>query len=481
MDKRNGAKKILEKIRVKVPPGASMSSSSNPRRQCNRVSSGCSTQLVIQNHLNFKRSAAPSRCMFYQDGSWVDLPGEVVERLRFGFLEGKPAVDVPIEGSMHLFDFLRMLQIDLETGSERSIAWIDVNGKCFFPKVFVGGERNAVPEDLKLEITISVDGNLGKRKRELLESEEEKEEGTGESSSNNQEHVSKKQQIVARDSGTHKWANVTLLREGEKVHSTVKQLFLSGISRIEPEATITAIHQWTRMDPLGRARTENFQKHMNIIKAARGTCNTTLAWHGTSAEAVASILTHGFGLPSKSCGSGIYGVGVYLSPVGLPYVSALLSDADDNGEKHVVLCRVVLGNVEKVDVGSKQTYPSNVNFDTGVDDVNNPKWYVVWSANMNSYILPLCVVSYKSFNQMAGRFRGLRSMDWVPIAWNMLTIKFFSKLKNSLPLQEVTELETLCRIYEGGELPKDHFVKQLRSIVGDEVLSSTIREIRASK
>ena len=80
------------------------------------------------------------------------------------------------------------------------------------------------------------------------------------------------------------------------------------------------------------------------------------------------------------------------------------SEVDDEGEKHVILCRVILGKCEKIEAGSKQSYPSAVDFDTGVDDLNNPKWYVVWMANMNSHILPECVVSYKSSDSLPGKY-----------------------------------------------------------------------------
>lgn len=76
---------------------------------------------------------------------------------------------------------------------------------------------------------------------------------------------------------------------------------------------------------------------------------------------------------------------------------------DGNGEKHLILCRVILGNVEKVEVGSQQYYPSKLEFDTGADDLNNPKWYIVWSSNMNRHIIPEFVVSYKSSRQVQGK------------------------------------------------------------------------------
>lgn len=52
--------------------------------------------------------------------------------------------------------------------------------------------------------------------------------------------------------------------------------------------------------------------------------------------------------------------------------SAKIAEADENSEKHMKMCQVFLGNVEKVEVGSQQCYPSSVDFDSGSDDPKNP-------------------------------------------------------------------------------------------------------------
>uniref|UniRef100_A0A3N7F2B8 PARP catalytic domain-containing protein n=1 Tax=Populus trichocarpa TaxID=3694 RepID=A0A3N7F2B8_POPTR len=84
---------------------------------------------------------------------------------------------------------------------------------------------------------------------------------------------------------------------------------------------------------------------------------------------------------------------------------AKFSEADDNGEKHIIPCRAILGNVEKVVTGSQQYYPSGIEFYTGADDPkNNPKCYVVWSSVMNRHIIPECVVSFKSSINVPGKF-----------------------------------------------------------------------------
>lgn len=60
---------------------------------------------------------------------------------------------------------------------------------------------------------------------------------------------------------------------------------------------------------------------------------------------------------------------------------------DKDEEKHLILCRVLLGSVERVDLECYKTYPSNTGYDTGSDDPKNRKWYE---------LLLVCVVSCKT-------------------------------------------------------------------------------------
>ncbi|KAM1621366.1 hypothetical protein ACFX1T_019818 [Malus domestica] len=112
---------------------------------CTRSSSASSKNFCNRMHYpsNFKRSAAPAR--------------------------RKAVVSVDIEGSTMLFDFVRMLQIDLGAGSQRSIAWIDVNGRPFFPKAFVNEDLVDRSDSPKVQINqrVNVSGRvLGKKRTE---------------------------------------------------------------------------------------------------------------------------------------------------------------------------------------------------------------------------------------------------------------------------------------------------------------------------
>lgn len=86
------------------------------------------------------------------------------------------------------------------------------------------------------------------------------------------------------------------------------------------------------------------------------------------------------------------------------FPSSKLLGADEDGVKHMALCRVILGNVEKVEAGSQQCHPSSPEFDTGVDDPTCPKRYIVWCSNMNRHILPEYIVSFKSTYHLAGKY-----------------------------------------------------------------------------
>ncbi|KAK4395719.1 putative inactive poly [ADP-ribose] polymerase SRO1 [Sesamum angolense] len=52
----------------------------------------------------------------------------------------KPVVEVEVNGSKTLLNFLHMLQLGMDSGLHQPIAWIDVSGKCFFPEIVTDDE-----------------------------------------------------------------------------------------------------------------------------------------------------------------------------------------------------------------------------------------------------------------------------------------------------------------------------------------------------
>ncbi|XP_021284170.1 probable inactive poly [ADP-ribose] polymerase SRO3 [Herrania umbratica] len=460
------------------PPPPSSSWKSSRKCACRRSSK----RIASQNRANFEKSAAPFLFMYYRNSSWLNFSEDVVKTLRAGFLERRPIIEASIDGAKYYFDLKRMVQIDYVTGNQRSISWIDENHKCFFPNIFFSEEEITESEsesvsgdnigcnykansnncNAKIEIEVKIDGASSKRKREEPEV----------SSANKAVDVIKRQRL--EDGGAARWPDSLLLRETEKAYVVVKGHFLNGMKKADDGVTVTSIHQCKHEGHLNKARRKVFEKQVGITKSARGTSNIVYAWYGASAYVVESVLAHGFGMPSIVPAADVCGVGMYLSSFQLPQLSAKLADADGNDVKHLILCRLILGNVEKLEAGSKQCHPSSVDFDTGSDDPENPKWYVVWSAKANMHIMPECVVSFRASGNIQGQPRPAAGVGYS-------LERLFSKIKSCLPPAKVREIWISYSTFKAGKLARDAFLRHLRLVAGDGVLKSAILEISASR
>ncbi|XP_010939314.1 probable inactive poly [ADP-ribose] polymerase SRO3 isoform X2 [Elaeis guineensis] len=389
-----------------------------------------------QDFKNFRKSSTPSRFLFFCDDSWTDFPYEVFNILRAGFVAGTAILEVTVDNCSYIFDFQRMIQIDMRTGISNSIAWIDINGQCFFPRVVVDRQRNIIIDKRPSDCNNSL-----KRKRDEFEMIEEHSDESPEPSN-------------AATFDRPRWTGVEVLGDGDRYYKVVEKLFLDGMRKFAPETVITSIHKCLHSSPSGNSRLKAFQIQMQMTKANRGDDNVKFGWYGTSARDVAAVISHGFGQPNNSTlGSDACGVGIHLSPPHSPFASSLLSEVDANGERHVILCRVIMGRSEKVEAGSLQFHPSSEDFDSGVDDLENPKWYILWSTCMNTRILPEYVVSFKSSKQSQDMGRSLSS-------------------------SQRQDIEISYDHYKAGKMSKDTFIKHLRSTAGDKLLASIIRRIR---
>lgn len=68
----------------------------------------------------------------------------------------------------------------------------------------------------------------------------------------------------------------------------------------------------------------------------------------------------------------------------------------------MILCRVIMGKTELLYPGSKQFHPSSEEFDSGVDDLQNPRRYIIWNMNSNSHVYPEYVLSFKVSSKAQG-------------------------------------------------------------------------------
>lgn len=372
---------------------------------------------LLRYYTNFMQSGLPERVMFYQMGKWVDHEPEVVGVIRKEFEHKKAAVEVSLKGDHLIFDFVRMVQFNFKTSLEKPIAWIDERGCCFFPEIYADlheqhGDCHHEKKDelsslsklhgaqeIKLQIEIEVNGVTDSKsvdycgessplvKRIKLGQNAEVEDSCDKVSDvRMSEDVGENQHLGNKFDAEVEKANVDL------DSGAVKEMFLKGMSLV---GGANVVDICSNSGSMWQGRLELFLKQVEITQKCRGNPNVRYAWLPSTKEASSQILTHGLGLFGLQQIKSAYGIGVHLAAASCADTSAIYSDVDENGVRHMVLCRVIMGNMEVVHPGSKQFHPSSQNFDNGVDDIQNPRHYVVWSMNINTHIYPEYVVSFK--------------------------------------------------------------------------------------
>ncbi|KAL2559795.1 putative inactive poly [ADP-ribose] polymerase SRO2 [Forsythia ovata] len=189
------------------------------------------------------------------------------------------------------------------------------------------------------------------------------------------------------------------LDEGKNEHSTIKKIFLMGIGLLGKESDVVAIHKNLYSSLVGAARMEAFRIFSAAVAGkCGGDANVKYAWYGGSRDEVYEIISHGFSRCKEAENGVSHGIGIHLSPTNAALDSVMSAEEDENGLRHMLLCRVILGKPEVVPVGSGQFQPSSENFDSGIDNPLAPKKYIIWSAYMNSHIFPNYIISFRTPN-----------------------------------------------------------------------------------
>ncbi|OAY69995.1 Inactive poly (ADP-ribose) polymerase RCD1 [Ananas comosus] len=422
----------------------------------------------------FRRSAAPARFLCFSGGGWVDIARHVFDVLRQGFVRGRTSVEASVDGKLCVFDFLRMVRVELETGEANSIAWIDVDGKCFFPRTVLDDQRKDASFP-KLEIAIRIAGDSSSSSSDC---NSKKKRDFAANSTQEWSDESPEASAMLTSERVTRWTNLEALDGGDRYYKVVEKLFLAGMRRHAPNTVVTSIRKCSHASRSTNCRLRAFQLQTQMMGAVRGDGNVKFGWFGGSASDVAAIAAHGFGKPNNgSLGPEAHGVGVHLTPPHSPYRSALLSEADEKGEQHIVLCRVLMGRTEQVSEGSSQFHPSSDEYDSGVDDLKNPRWYIVWSTHMNTHILPEYVVTYRSSNKQQSSQR-IATTERKPLVVGLCFPKLFSEIGSILPSSGAQNLEIWYKDFKEGKMRKDVFIKSLRALVGDKALASLIKKIR---
>ncbi|KAL4196069.1 hypothetical protein AMTRI_Chr04g181500 [Amborella trichopoda] len=583
-----------------------------------------SVKSIVNNYENFLKSGLPRRLMYLSYGDWIDFPKFAANLLIEAFKVRNSAIEVILDGCLYLVDFLHMVRINLESGVQQSVAWIDEFDKCFFPKLFfdgsvlpaclvcngTSGEKNrhgAMNEnrgiEVKVEIGISgadsskpedwgevsishvkaikAQKSLPSNERSELEqdtsttrnpSADAKEViaengaippiGYGESKSpisgiQNSSNRSSGSREIIRENGASPplgyeesrlpvsgiqnvmpmdcglgHEKLVLLDRGCNDYDMVQNMFVAGFGMFLTASNIVGIYCNSPTSSSVQARLQSFQKQIEITKSYRGNANVRQAWHGSFKLGVSGIMLHGFGFgqSGKPRNGVAYGIGIYLSPEDCSYLSANYCDVDENGVQHMVLCRIIMGNMEQVQPGSEQFHPSSEKFDSGVDDLQNPKHYIIWSTHMNTHIYPEYVVSFKVPPNIQEYWGGLKG-TWSPVgvpgvplrdsqlkheassvdlardgqksdilkgseeklqenvpktvkmptsAWMPFPVLFAAIEKNISPVDKDL-LDRYYTDFKTKKITREELIKKLRLVIGDKLLISTLKNLQGRR
>ncbi|XP_057871443.2 probable inactive poly [ADP-ribose] polymerase SRO2 [Cryptomeria japonica] len=461
---------------------------------------------VVENYSNFKKSGVPARVMYFCEGEWTDFPSEIAVLVKQALQDGKTAVEVAVDGILCLLDFLHMLQIDQKSGTQRSIAWIDVDGKCFYPRI-VCHEMGELCS-LSVDLTFHGVDRLGIENCKVV---------TEDTKSVQAEQGSSTRVFAANEAFDGAGDNLIKLNDDDREFVDVRNKFLAGLKTLATFTSIIGIYRNSHRSVSGRSRLHAFQRYVHIITRKNGgNGNIQHAWHGTSRDGICGIIKHGFGQLMIPKHGAVLGKGVYLAPANCSNVSAVYSDIDENGEQHMMLCRVILGNMEVVRPGSRQCHPSSEDFDSGIDDLTNPRRYIVWSTDMNTHILPEYVVSFRvspHLREHWSRFKarqharskletdgGQQSysaldrkseqpcpalvkesrhnmQEHLPMptsAW-MSFPRFFNVIEKFLSSSSISLMKKNCADYEESKISREDLIRSVRMIAGDRLVIAALR------
>lgn len=315
---------------------------------------GCKTKLMscgshirrplLASYSNFTRTGVPQRLMFYKNGEWNDYPQVLVDLVRKDLQIKKATVKIESNGYHLLLDFLHMFQLDLKTGVQQPIAWIDEAGSCFFPEIYSDDEdepngnwrheggKDEEPlfnercgsREIKLHLEIEINGmdqpelkecsgesnglvkkikidQIPASGRYVMEVENS---CNGERGPQVDEDVEDNQQMEKNSTRATDSVNRKLDCD------TVRKIFLKGMSTCGG-AELLDIYECS--SNLTQARLELFEKQVEITKTFRGDANVQYAWLASSKGELSTISTYGLGHCGLAKMKSIYGTGVHLT------------------------------------------------------------------------------------------------------------------------------------------------------------------------
>ncbi|XXG40849.1 hypothetical protein AAC387_Pa01g1464 [Persea americana] len=246
-----------------------------PSSRCKRMNDGPSfdARSIGQNYSNFMNmTQRPKRVMFFDggDGAWHEFPEDVMVPLSDAFSAKTPIVQISMANCSYLFDFIHMVVTNMNTGTNRSVAWIGEGGSCFFPEAVFDDNNDKTmssnSDEIELKLRIQIGGTDSS---EPSDSEEEHE------ATSNARLVETKEAVVTENSTsrmtpTHSFlifhrlgCELVQLERQDKDFKIVEEWFLTGLgaSDATPD-NVVRIYRFVPEDGAAQARWQKFEEHI---------------------------------------------------------------------------------------------------------------------------------------------------------------------------------------------------------------------------
>ncbi|XP_027915380.1 inactive poly [ADP-ribose] polymerase RCD1-like [Vigna unguiculata] len=480
--------------------------------------------------LSYKKSGKPARLMFYKNGEWVDFPRDILDLVKKDLEIKKSVVEVELNGYHMVLNFFHMYKLNMKTGLQQPMAWIDEAGGCFFPEVYAAYSEEPYTlckqgtgkstesynsNEVKLQLEIEINGLDQWKLRECSDESNSLFNGIRIDSKQKScpydvevENSINKENYGNVDESIQQNQEIDLEAYTESVcgklnFDSVQKIFLKGMNNNGiTDSNIVGIDRCS--GAAMQARLELFLKQAEITKKCHGEANVQYAWLASTKRELYTMMEYGLGHCRLSASKGSYGTGVHLAAVTCPDTSARYCDVDENGVRHLVLCRVIMGNMEILRPGTGQFQPSSYEYDNGVDDIQCPRYYVVWNMNINTHIYPEFVVSFKlSFdaeglscgserkNDVSGvmtachgpqgllpscaEVKGTAPSRGPTSPWMSFPL-LFAAIRNKVPPNDMERVKKHYEQFRSKQISRNDFVKMLRLIVGDALLKLAMAE-----
>jgi hypothetical protein len=291
---------------------------------------------TLQSYRNFLASAPLKRILLRQGGKWKDFPENIVKLAQVDFRTKKSITEV---GERFVLDFVHMTFMELKSGLERPIAWIDDTGRCYLPEVFTEDQVLYRREDRGNgnHVYVRAETNGTSEINEQFGAAESSESSNFESSS---EEVSSAKRVRTVKSIVQKKVMEVGENVGENEPHTlmptavssqpqqdklggqsrfqtvavVQKMLLQGLSDVIGLKDIISIYRTPFVNNCREDRFDLFQKQVEVTKCLRGNANVRYGWLPCSKDDVDEMMLTGTLKVKKPIKCPPYGTGIVLAP-----------------------------------------------------------------------------------------------------------------------------------------------------------------------